>query len=408
LFWAGPFASIAALLNAAVIGVFTQSVGLSVDFSLSEEQGLLKDSIDRLVGDVSDVERHRRLSRSELGFDAAVWQQYAELGWLCVPFTEAQGGIDGTAVDVMIICEALGRGLMREPYLPTVITGGGFLRRGGSPEQQQRFIPGIIDGSQQWAFAFAETGSYDLGAVASTAQSSDSGYQLTGSKLAVLNGHCADHLVVSASIAGEGVSLFLVDATAAGVNRRPVHLVDGSLGADISFDNVQLDAASLLGAAGEGVALMESVIDESIVAMGAEALGAMQVLLDDTVEYTRTREQFGQPIGKFQALQHRMAEMYLKIEEMRSLLFYAAIKMAEGSAESSQACAALKVKLAESGRLVSQQAVQLHGGIGMTDELAVSHYFKRIHLLARLYGDEAYYLQRYMDLSDAEPVARAS
>jgi alkylation response protein AidB-like acyl-CoA dehydrogenase len=184
--------------------------------------------------------------------------------------------------------------------------------------------------------------------------------------------------------------------------------VDGSLGADISFDNVQLDPASLLGAAGEGVALMESVIDESIVAMGAEALGAMQVLLDDTVEYTRTREQFGQPIGKFQALQHRMAEMYLKIEEMRSLLFYAAIKMAEGSAESSQACAALKVKLAESGRLVSQQAVQLHGGIGMTDELAVSHYFKRIHLLARLYGDEAYYLQRYMDLSDAEPVARAS
>ncbi len=408
MFWAGPFASIAACLSAGIIGVFTQSVGLSVDFSLSEEQGLLKDSIDRLVGDVSDVERHRRLSRSELGFDAAVWQQYAELGWLCVPFTEAQGGIDGTAVDVMVICEALGRGLMREPYLPTVITGGGFLRRGGSPEQQQRFIPGIIDGSQQWAFAFAETASYNLGAVASSVQRDDSGYQLTGSKLAVLNGHCADHLVVSASIAGEGVSLFLVDASAAGVNRQAVHLVDGSLGADISFDNVQLDAASLLGAAGEGVALMESVIDESIIAMGAEALGAMQVLLDDTVEYTRTREQFGQPIGKFQALQHRMAEMYLKIEEMRSLLYYAAIKMAEGSAESSLACAALKVKLAEAGRLVSQQAVQLHGGIGMTDELAVSHYFKRIHLLARLYGDEAYYLQRYMDLSAAEPVARAS
>ena len=379
-----------------------------MDFSLSQEQGLLRDSIARLVGDVSDVERHRRLSRSELGFDAAVWQQYAELGWLCVPFTEAQGGIDGTAVDVMVICEALGRGLMREPYLTTVITGGGFLRRGGSPEQQQHFIPGIIDGSQQWAFAFAETGSYNLGAVASTAEISDGGYRLTGSKLAVLNGHCADHLVVSASIAGEGVSLFLVDTTAAGVNRQSVHLLDGRRGADISFDNVQLDAASLLGAAGDGVALMESVIDESIVAMGAEALGAMQVLLDDTVEYTRTREQFGQPIGKFQALQHRMAEMYLKIEEMRSLLYYAAIKMAEGSAESSLACAAVKVKLAESGRLVSQQAVQLHGGIGMTDELAVSHYFKRIHLLARLYGDESYYLQRYMDLSAEEPVARAS
>ena len=199
-----------------------------------------------------------------------------------------------------------------------------------------------------------------------------------------------------------------MDANAAGVNRQPVHLVDGSRGANITFTNVQLDSESLLGAAGDGIRMMEAVIDESIVAMGAEALGAMQVLLDDTVEYTRTREQFGQPIGKFQALQHRMAEMYLKIEELRSLLYNAAIKLAEGSAESALACAAVKVKLAEAGRLVSQQAVQLHGGIGMTDELAVSHYFKRVHLLARLYGDESYYLNRYMTLSDDQSIARAS
>ena len=379
-----------------------------MDFSLSEEQVLLRDSVARLVGDTSDVERHRQLSRSELGFDAAVWQQYAELGWLCVPFSEAQGGIDGTAVDVMVICEALGRGLMREPYLATVITAGGFLRSGGSAEQQQRFIPGIIDGSSQWAFAFAEKASYNLAAVATTAESSGGGYRLSGDKVAVLNGHCADYLVVSACTTSDEVSLFLVDANAAGVNRQPVHLVDGSRGANITFTNVQLDSESLLGAAGDGIRMMEAVIDESIVAMGAEALGAMQVLLDDTVEYTRTREQFGQPIGKFQALQHRMAEMYLKIEELRSLLYNAAIKLAEGSAESALACAAVKVKLAEAGRLVSQQAVQLHGGIGMTDELAVSHYFKRVHLLARLYGDESYYLNRYMTLSDDQSLARAS
>ncbi len=379
-----------------------------MDFSLSEEQGLLRDSVARLVADVSDVERHRGLAQSELGFDAAVWQQYAELGWLCVPFNEEQGGIGGNALDIMVVCEALGRGLMREPYLTTVVTAGGFLRHGGSPEQQQQFIPGIIDGSSQWAFAFAEaTGGYNLGAVASTATERDGGVQLSGEKRAVLNGQCADYLIVSArdAAAGDAVSLYVVDATDAGVSRTPVQLIDGSLGADIAFDNVALAGDALLGRAGQGVSLMEQVIDESIVAMSAEALGAMQVLLDDTVEYTRTREQFGQPIGKFQALQHRMADMYMKVEELRSLLYNAVIAMVEGSAETPAACSALKVKLAEASRFVSQQAIQLHGGIGMTDELAVSHYFKRLHLLARLYGDEDYYLQRYMALTTAAPAA---
>ena len=368
----------------------------------------MRDSVERLVADVSDVERHRRLARSELGFDAQVWQQFAELGWLCVPFSEEQGGIGGTAVDTLVVCEALGRGLLREPFLTTVITGGGFLREGGNPDQQQRFIPGIIEGMEQWAFAFAEdTGGYNLGAIACTVSEDEGAATLNGSKVAVPNGHCADYLVVSAVDAGSGdaVSLYIVDANAAGVDRQPIHLVDGSLGANITFQNVVLAADSRLGDAGEGVALMEKVIDESIVAMSAEALGAMQALLGDTVEYTRTREQFGQPIGKFQALQHRMADMYMKVEELRSLLYNAAIKMTEGSPETPAACAALKVKLAESSRFVSQQAVQLHGGIGMTEELAISHYFKRLHLLARLYGDEDFYLQRYMALSAEAPAA---
>jgi len=325
-----------------------------MDFSLSEEQQQLRDSVSRFVADNCDVERHRRLCSDPLGFDPRAWRQFAELGWLAIAFSEAQGGIGGNAVDVMVITEALGRGLVREPFLHTAITCGAFLRLGATDAQQAHYIPGIIDGSTQWAFAFAEEGSgYEFEASRCSAESVDGGWRLDGHKTTVLNGHCADYLVVSARCPGDndGLSLFVVDASLPGITIEPFR-----------------------------------------------SLGAMQALLDTTVEYTRTREQFGQPIGKFQALQHRMADMYLKVEEVRSLLYNAAIAVSEGSAEAGQACAALKVKLAEAGKFVSQEAVQLHGGIGMTDELVVGHHFKRLLLLSRLYGDEDWYLQRYIEL----------
>jgi alkylation response protein AidB-like acyl-CoA dehydrogenase len=370
-----------------------------VNFSLSEEQVLLRDSVDKYVRERCDVERHRTLSRTEPGFDPGAWRQFAELGWLAVPFSEALGGIGGGATDLMVMTEALGKGLVREPYLHTVVTCGGLLQGGGSVEQQQQHIPGIIEGRTQWAFAFAEQGSgYDLARLQTVVRPDGDGYILEGSKLAVLNGHCADYLIVSA-LAGDELTLLIVDATAEGVSRQGFVAVDGSRGADIQFDGVPLGAGSVLAEVGQGLAVLSPVLDLAIVAMGAEALGSMQALLEATVEYTKTREQFGQPIGKFQALQHRMADMYMKVEETRSLVLNAAIQIDEDSEESAAACAGLKVKLAEAGRYVAQEAVQLHGGIGMTDELSVGHHYKRLMVLSRLYGDEAWHLQRFADLT---------
>ena len=379
-----------------------------MDFSLSQEQVLLRDSVDKYVSDICDVERHRRLGATPLGFDSAAWQQFAELGWLGVPFSEELGGFAGGAVDLMVMGEALGKGLVREPFLYTVVTCGGFLQRGGSAQQQQQYIPAIIDGSRQWAFAFAEKNSgYDLVRVETTAQRQGDDYVLNGTKVAVLNGHCANYLVVSARTSGataqsSGISLFIVNAEQPGLSRESFVSVDGGGGACVHLDGVVVTAENLLGELDRALPLMETVIDNAIVALGGEALGAMQVLLDATVEYTRTRQQFGQTISKFQALQHRMADMYLKVEETRSLLLNAAIQLDEGSAEAPGACAALKVKIAEAGKFVSQQAVQLHGGIGMTDELSIGHHFKRLMLLAKLYGDESYYLQKYTDLCQNE------
>jgi alkylation response protein AidB-like acyl-CoA dehydrogenase len=370
---------------------------VAVDFSLSDEQVLLRDSVQRYVGEHCTLDRHRALAGSETGFDPDAWAAFAELGWLAVPFAAEHGGFDGGAVDLMVVTEALGAGHVREPYLVTVVTCGGLLAQAGSEDQCTRYLPAIIDGSAQWALAFAERGSdFDLANLACEATLEGSRYRLSGDKIAVLNGHCADHLLVTARCAA-GASLFVVDAVAPGLSREAFVAVDGSRGAHISLDGVVVDEAAVLGTPGGAVGLLETVFDTAIVAMGAEALGAMQALLEATVEYTRTREQFGQPISRFQALQHRMADMYLKVEETRSLLLNAAIQVENDSAERGAACAALKVKLAEAGRFVSQQAVQLHGGIGMTDELAVSHYFKRLLLLATLYGDESYYLRRYIN-----------
>lgn len=378
-----------------------------MDFSLSEEQVLLRDSVEKYVRDHCSVERHRALCATEQGFDTAAWRQFAELGWLCVPFTEEQGGFGGGATDLMVIAEALGKGLVREPFLSTVVTCGGFLQRAASAPQQQQYIPPIISGSSQWAFAFAEKGSgYDLARVDTAAMRQGDGYVLNGKKLAVLNAHCAHHLIISArtrGVVGErsGITLFIVDADAAGVSRDSFVAVDGSRGAHVQLDSVLVRADQILGEVDRGLPLMEAVLDTAIVALGGEAVGAMQALLDETVEYTKTREQFGQPISKFQALQHRMADMYLKVEETRSLLLNAAIQLDEGNSESAAACAALKVKVSEAGRFVAQQAVQLHGGIGMTDELSVGHHYKRLMVLAKLYGDEAWHLQRFANLAAA-------
>ena len=376
-----------------------------MDFSLTEEQILLRESVEKYIADHGGVERHRRLCGSAAGFEPEAWQSFAELGWLALPFSEAEGGLGGSPTDLMVLCEALGRGLVREPFLHTAVTCGGMLAAGGSAQQRERFLPGLIGGGSQWAFAFAEHCSgYDFCAIDTLAQSGASGLTLSGQKIAVLNGHAADQLLVTALGRPDDRSslvLCIVDPALPGISSEVFTAVDGSRGAEFRFADVQLPADSVLGEGVNAAALIDDVVDTTIIAMGAESVGAMQVLLDSTVEYSKTREQFGQPIGAFQALQHRMADMFLKLEEARSLLFNAAILLQQGSAEAGAACAALKVKVAEAGRFIAHEAVQLHGGIGMTDELIVGHLFKRLLLLEKLYGDGDYYLQRYGELRAA-------
>ncbi len=369
--------------------------------SLSEEQQLLKDGVARFVEENYSIERLRELRDTGQPLDRERWQQLAELGWLALPFDEADGGFGGSAIDLMVLMEQFGRGLVTDPYLVNVVICGGFLRS-ASETVRSEYLPPLIAGQSQWGFAFAEPqGRFRLHDVNVSASATADGYRLQGEKIAVLNGEAADYLLVTARTSGdrrdgEGISLFLVPADAAGITRRAYPLVDGSRGASLVFDGVELPATALLGDTGKALPWVEDVIDQAIVAMGAEALGAMDALLEQTVEYTRTREQFGQPISRFQALQHRMADMYLECQSLRSLLYYAAILRNEGRADASKAASALKVKLEEAGRFVSQQAVQLHGGIGMTDELGISHYFKRLLLLNTLFGDGEHHLRRYL------------
>lgn len=376
-----------------------------MDFSLSEEQILLRDSVEKYVADHCDVARHRALCEQGRGFEQQQWEQFAALGWLSVPFAEAHGGFGGGAADVMVVSQALGTALVREPFLMTVVVCGGLLSAAGSEAQQARYLPGIIDGTRQWALGFAEdNATFDLDDVATSATAEGDGYVLHGTKLAVLNGDAADSLIVTART-DNGLALFVVDSTTSGLTREAFTVVDGSRGADIVLDGVRVGADALLGQPAATLEVLEATVNQAVVAMGADALGAMQSLLQETVQYTKTREQFGQPIGKFQALQHDMADMYIKVEETQSLLLNAAIALDEKSAEAPLACAALKAKFSEAGMCVAKQAVQLHGGIGMTDELIVGHHYKHLLLLSKLFGDADFWVRRYAELDSGARAA---
>lgn len=373
-----------------------------MDFSLSEEQTLLQDSVERFVQNDYAFETRQKLIAQDPGYSVENWKQFAELGWLGMPFPEADGGFGGGAVETMIMMEALGRGLVVEPFVPTVVLAGGALKLAGSAAQKAAHLAGIMDGSVQGALAFTEPQSrYNLADVAVTARQQGDGWVIDGTKSVVLNGPSADLLVVSARTGGEqrdrdGVSLFLVPGDSAGISRRDYPTVDGLRAAEITFDGVEVGADALLGEAGAGLPVLEQVIDEGILAIGAEAVGAMEVAYKVTVEYCKTREQFGQPIGQFQVLQHRMVDMFMQHEQAKSLLYMAAMRMDEGYGDAARkAVSALKVQVGKSGRFVGQQAVQLHGGMGMTDELSVGHYFKRLTTIDTLFGNSDVHLKRF-------------
>ncbi len=377
-----------------------------MDFSYSEEQTLLRNSVAKFLADHYDFESYKKISRSEAGWSRSVWKQFAELGLMAAPLPEEFGGLGGGAVDTMIIMEEFGRALVVEPFASTVVVGGGFLRHGGSAAQKEKWLSKIADGSTVMAFAFAEPeGRYNFADLTTTAKRNGSGYTLNGQKAVVLNAPHADVLIVSARTAGgrrdtKGVSVLLVDRNAKGVSTRDYPTIDGQRASEISFDNVDLPAEALLGTVDEGLGLIERVTDEAIAAHTAEAAGAMKVLLDTTVEYTKTRKQFGVPIGKFQVLQHRMVDMFIQAEQTTSMALMVTLKLDECETERKKAASAAKVQLGKGGRFVGQQAVQLHGGMGMTDELNVGHYFKRLALLDTLYGNVDHHLKRYAALSD--------
>lgn len=376
-----------------------------MDFSLSDEQTLLQDSMSRFLQNDYGFDQRQKIIKDDPGFSPAHWSQFAELGWLAMPFPEADGGFGGTAIETMLMSEQFGMGLVVEPFLPTVILAGAALRIAGNDAQRARYLAGIIDGSMQGALAFVEPQArYNLADVAVTAKKSGAGYVLNGHKAVVLNGPSANLLIVSARTAGDqrdenGISLFVVPADTLGISRRDYPTVDGLRAAEVTFTDCEVAADALLGVEGEGLPVLQQVIDEGTLAVGSEAVGCMEVLYKTTVEYCKTREQFGQPIGKFQVLQHRMVDMFMEHEQSKSLMFMAAMRMEEGyNAEAQKAVSAFKVQVGKSGRFVGQQAVQLHGGMGMTEELSVGHYFKRLTTIDTLFGNVDFHLKRFGSL----------
>jgi pimeloyl-CoA dehydrogenase small subunit len=370
-----------------------------MDFSFSDEQTLLQESINRFVQNDYGFETRQQIIKEPSGFSAANWGTFAELGWLGVPFSEEDGGFGWGAIETMILMEQFGRVLVVEPYLPCVIMAAGAVKYAGSKNQRAAIIPGVVDGSRQGALAYVEPqGRFNLADLTTTATRSGDGHVLNGQKSVVINGGAADFLVVSARTSGDqrdraGVSLFLVAADAAGITRRDYPTVDALRGSEISFEGTP---AELLGTEGDGFNTLERVIDEATLAIGAEAVGCMEVLYKATVEYCKTREQFGQPIGKFQVLQHRMVDMFMEYEQAKSLMFMAAMRLDEGyGPEAQKAVSAFKVQVGKSGRFVGQQAIQLHGGMGMTDELNVGHYFKRLTVIDTMFGNVDFHLKRF-------------
>jgi pimeloyl-CoA dehydrogenase small subunit len=370
-----------------------------MDFDLSEEQRLLKDSVERLLADRYDFETRKRYLSEPTGWNRNLWKQYAELGLLGLSFEERYGGFGGGPTEMMIVMEAFGRALALEPFLATVALGGGALRLAGSEAQRAALLPKIADGSLTLALAHTEPQSrYDLANVATTALRDGTGYILDGNKSVVLHGDSADKILVSARISGQqrdrnGIGLFIVDAKSEGVSRRGYPTNDGLRAAEISLAKVRVDADAAIGELGAALPLIEQIVDGAIAALAAEAVGAMAAMHELTVDYLRTRKQFGVAIGSFQVLQHRAVDMLIAVEQARSMAMLATMMVEEqNTAERRKAISATKVQIGRSARIVGHGAIQLHGGIGMTMEYKVGHYFKRVTMIDIMFGDADHHL----------------
>ncbi|QFT76922.1 acyl-CoA dehydrogenase family protein [Erythrobacter sp. THAF29] len=376
-----------------------------MDFNFTEEQEMVRDGLSRLVREQYDWETRRAAIASDAGWRPEIWAQLAELGILGMPFSEEDGGFGGGAVDAMIVMEEFGKGLVVEPFVPTVVCAGGFLKHAGTPAQKEEHIGGIVDGSRVFAFAYAEPrGRYDYADLETTAKKDGDSYVLNGHKAVVIGAPWASHLVVTARTSGErrdhdGVSVFVLAKDTEGVVTRDYETVDGRRASEVYFENVSLPSDALIGEEGAALPLIERVTDEAIAAQCAEACGAMKVAHAMTLEYSKQRKQFGVPIGKFQVLQHRMVDMYTAYEQSVSLTYLATLRLNASETERKRAASAAKVGVGQAARLIGQESVQIHGGNGVTDEYAIGHYFKRLTIFESEFGDVDHHMKRHVSLA---------
>lgn len=383
-----------------------------MDFEFTEEQGMIRDQLARMIREQYDFDTRREVVGSESGWRPEIWSQFAELGLLMAPFSEEDGGLGGGPIDAMVVMEEFGKGLVIEPYVPSVICGGGFIKR-GSDAQKEEYLAGIMSAEKTFAFAYAEPrGRYNLADLETTAKADGGDYFINGHKAVVIAAPWASHFVVTARTSGDrrdsgGVSAFIVSKDAEGVSLREYPTVDGRRAAEVYFENVKVPADQAIGEIDGALPLIEKVVDEATAAVCAEAVGAMGVAHSQTVEYSRTRKQFGVPIGKFQVLQHRMVDMFMEHEQSISMTYMATLKLGEDDVTRKKAVSAAKVRIGQASRFVGQEAIQIHGGMGMTDELAVGHFFKRLTMVDSEFGNVDHHLKRYTDLSAAELPAAA-
>jgi len=375
-----------------------------MDFTFNDEQTLIQSQVEQFIQKDYEWETRQSLIKSDTGFSATHWKTFAELGWLGISLSEEVGGFGGSAIETMIIMEEFGKGLVLEPFLETVVMCASLIDTVGSEEQKQEILAGLSEGDLQMALAYAEPQSrFNLADVMTEAKLEGENYILNGFKSVVMNGPNAHKLIVSARTSGnqrdkKGISLFLIDANATGLSTRDYQTVDNRRASEVTLENISVNQSALIGTLDEGFVILDESIDRAILAISAEAIGAMEVLYKTTVEYSKTREQFGTPIGKFQVLQHRMVDMFMEYEQCKSLLYMATMKHNESADDAKKSISGLKYQVGNAAKFIGQQAVQLHGGMGVTDELNVGHYFKRLTTIGTIFGNSDYHLKKYTTL----------
>ena len=372
-----------------------------MNFELSDEQKMIQQSVERFVQDNYDLNTRISLSSDDLGYSNDYWKSMAELGWLGLPFDESDGGFGGNQIDVLVIMEQFGKGLVLEPYLASVVMGGGALKKGGTESLKKEILPGLVDGTKQLSFAYAEQQSrFDLEDVITSARKEKDTFILNGQKAMVQNAETADHIVISTRTSGgqideNGITLFLVDANSEGLSMENFPTVDGLRASEITLENVSVNADRVVGNVDEGFEILQSVANDAILALSAEAVGAMEVLYKDTVEYTQQREQFDHPMSEFQVLQHRMVDMFMEYEQCKSMLYRATMESVQDPKAAQRTIHGLKHLIGKSGLFVGENAVQLHGGMGVTEELRIGHFFKRLLVIDSMFGNADHHLQKF-------------